>query len=279
MIAARLRGLVSAGVLAAVATSVSAQSDVFRYDDLDLRDPHVFVAASILGCRDVTNANITGFSINETLQARIQTDGDGDGLLDLSSLIEFLPLNQSAATNLMDSGRADCVAPLASTSCGPLVSGGIAGDASLSGVAACLAPVAGSTRPYATPVTHATAPCFASPVGTLTLDLGGIPVTLRDAQLAASFVGVPATRLANGLVRGFISEADADATILPPGFPLVGGQALSSVLPGGSGNCAAHDDRDIHQGSTGWWFYLNYTAPRVPEAVDPFANGFADGFE
>jgi hypothetical protein len=46
--------------------------------------------------------------------------------------------------------------------------------------------------------------------------------------------------------------------------PIVGGQPLSSVLPGGAGNCAAGDDRDVLDAVTGWWFYLNYPADEVP---------------
>ena len=62
---------------------------------MDLRDPHVYVI--VLGCRDVTDTALLGFSVNGRLQTSIQTDADvpPDGLLDLSTLIEFLPLDQS----------------------------------------------------------------------------------------------------------------------------------------------------------------------------------------
>ncbi len=255
-------------------TDALAQGTLFRFDDLDLRDPHVFV--NFIGCRDVTDTLLVGFSVNGELQTNIQTDGDGDGNLDLSYVVEFLPLDQSLPTNLMDSGTAQCRAPIATTVCSPIVQSAIAGDATLSSVAGCLAPLPGTTRPYAPAIGSTSGPCFASPPGTMTLDLGGIPLTLRDAQIAATFVGNPAGNLVNGLLRGFISEADANATIVPASFPLVGGQALSALLPGGSGNCASFNDKDVNGGVMGWWFYLNFTAPRV---VDPFANGFADGFE
>jgi hypothetical protein len=262
-----------------------AQTDVFRIDDMDLRDPHVFV--NLLGCRDVTDTALVGFSVNDRLQASIQTDADmpPDGLLDLSTLIEFLPLDQSLNTNLMDSGSADCTAPIATTTCvGPIVPSGIAGDAALLSAGLCLAPIAGTVRPYTTEITNSAAPCFGSPIGTLTLDLGGIPVTLNDAQIAAGFVDTPASALVNGLIKGFVTEADADAALLPGTLPLIGGQPLSSVLPGGdppgpnNTNCAAHSDVDIRNGVRGWWFYLNFTAMRV-SVIDPFAAGFGDGFE
>lgn len=262
-----------------------AQSDVFRINDMDLRDPHVYV--DVLGCRDVTDTALLGFSVNGRLQASIQTDADvpSDGLLDLSTLIEFLPLDQSLTTNLMDSGSADCTAPIATTTCvRPIVPSGIAGDAALLSAGACLAPITGTFRPYAPEIAVNSAPCFSSPSGTLVLNLGGIPVTLNDAQIAASFDGAPAGTLVNGLIKGFVTEADADAALLPDTLPLMGGQPLSSVLPGGdppgpnNTNCAAHSDVDIRNGVRGWWFYLNFTATRVI-VVDLFADGFADGFE
>ena len=252
-----------------------AQSTIFRINDMDLRDPHVFV--DFIGCRDITDTPLVGFSVNGELQTSIQTDDDGDGSLDLSTLIEFLPLDQSQPMNLMDSGGAQCTAPLVDTQCGPIVNPGLAGDAALSQAAQCLTFLPGTLRPYSPAITSTGAPCFASPVGTLSLDLGGIPLTLHDAQLAATFVGLPAQGMVNGLLRGFISETDADNTIIPASLPLVGGQPLSALLAGGTNNCAAHSDIDINQGVPGWWFYLNFTAARV--VTDPFANGFNDGFE
>jgi len=45
--------------------------------------------------------------------------------------------------------------------------------------------------------------------------------------------------------------------------PLIGGQPLSALLPGGAGNCAAGDDRDMLNGEPGWWFYFAIEAERV----------------
>ena len=83
---------------------------------------------------------------------------------------------------------------------------------------------------------------------------------------AATYVGDPATAETNGLIRGFISEADADATIIPASLPVVGGEPLSKLLPGGKENPAGHDDRDVREAVTGWWVYLNFTATRTPWA-------------
>lgn len=279
---ARRRVLFVALALCAMAAGVSAQaqSTVFRFDDLDLRDPHVFVDA-FGSCLDVTDSVSFGLpSLNDELQDSIRNDRDGDGLLDQSTLIEFLPLDRTLALNLMDAGSADCTAPLASTICSDITASFIAGDAALSTSTTCLQPVAGSVvHVYAPAIASAAAPCFASPAGTLAIDFGGIPIQLTDAQFGARFVGDPATGLDNGMVRGFLSASDAANTTIPAAFPLVGGLPLSVLLPGGQGSCAAHNDMDTHEGVAGWWFHFNFTAPRLAAPPDNFVNGFVDGFE
>jgi len=246
----------------------------FRFTDLDLRDPHLFI--SFLGCRDVTDTLLADFSFNSRIQNAIQGDQDGDGLLDTSYLIEFLPLDQSAATNPMAFGSAQCTAPPENTSCGALMAPQAA-TATLSPESTCLAAVADTLRPYTPSVVTPTPPCFASSNLTITVSLGGVPLTLTDAQVGATFVGNPAASLANGLIRGFIPETAANATVFPESFALLGGSPLSATLPGGADNCAAHDDRDVHNGVIGWWFYFNFPAQAVqPAPNEIFANGFED---
>jgi hypothetical protein len=260
-------------VLLCATPYVAAQSTRFRVTDLDLRDPHIWV--TVFGCNDVTDAP---GGINQQIQANYQSDSNGDGFLDASTVLEFLPLDQGAATNLFAAGAANCTAATP-TQCDGIAVPLLGGDATLSTVATCGQPIAGTTRPYAPAVTSSTAPCFASVTGTLTLSLSGIPVTLTNAQIAATFVGNPAQSLTNGLMRGFLSEADANATIIPPTVPLIGGRPLSSVLAGGAGSCqVAFSDKDTGPGGVdGWYFYLNFPAQRL--ADDAFANGFANGFE
>lgn len=280
MTARSLRSLLPTSLLL-TATCASAGSPIgpagFRISDLDLRDPHIFVTT--FTCSDLTDTPFLGFSVNGILQQRIQLDGDDDGLLDLSYLIEFLPLDRSQSTNLIDFGSAQCSAPLATSVCSAVLTSAIAGDAALQDPGICAAPDPLTLRPYSPPVGSSPGPCFVSPAGSVTLDLAGIPVTLQQATIAATFVGVPGDGLVNGLLRGFISEADADTIVLPPGIPVVGGQPLSSLLPGGNGNCAAFSDQDTLDGVAGWWFHLNFAAERVEVIEDTFANGFRDGFE
>lgn len=234
----------------------------YRIIDLDLRDPHVFV--SFIGCRDVTDLPLAGFSVNNELQTSLQGDEDGGGLLDSSPTLVFRPLDRTSATSPLELHYAECTAPLSTTTCSPGVESPTMSTASHQVTGTCLQFEAGTTRPYAPAITNTSGPCFSSSTQSVSLNLGGIPLFLRDARVAATYVGSPASTLVNGLLAGFVSEADANATILPATFPLVGGQTLASLLPGGPSNCAPHNDKDVNGGVTGWWFYLNFTARRVP---------------
>lgn len=237
----------------------------FRMSDLDLRDPHVFV--NFIGCRDVTDTQLAGFAVNNSLQTSIQTDGnDADTLLDLSVVMVFRPLAQGGATSPLEVHLADCTSPMSSTSCVPGMGATATATATNMSGGQCLAAIAGTTHGYTPAITDPSAPCFVSTPFTVTINLGGIPITLHDARVAATYVGSPATSLANGLLMGFISEADADTTIIPTTFPLVGGKPLSELLAGGKNACPNYSDKDTNNGVVGWWFYLNFPASKVPWA-------------
>lgn len=243
-------------------------ADAFRFSDLDLRDPHLFVDVPIFGCSDFTDTALPlglAPAFNDQLETAITTDGDGDGLLDASFVVLMRPFDRNAVAIRQDGGSLPCTAPLATTTCDldpatpPRTSpydGLMAGS--------CLAAVAGTTSGYVPAVGTTIAPCFVTMAASGTLDLGGIPLPLVDVQIAASFGPDPVNQLTGGLLRGFLSEATANSVLLPATLPLVGGQPVSILLRGGMGNCAAGDDRDTHQSVSGWWFYFAWDGERVP---------------
>jgi len=97
------------------------------------------------------------------------------------------------------------------------------------------------------------APCFSSASASFDVTLGGIVLPLKDARIAATYVGAPATELTQGLIAGFVTKADADAIVLPADLLVVGGMPLSAILKPA--------DMDTGPGGVmGWWFYLNFTA-------------------
>lgn len=234
----------------------------FRLHSLELRDPHAFTEVFFF-CMDITS------KLNDEFAKALTRDGDDppDGRLDFSAVQLFRPLVQGTAETPFEFRFADCTTPMDSTRCAPGSSTipPVLTTASSQTEGACLGPVPDSVRPYNPGVTSATGPCYTSAPETLLLDVEGIQITLSEAQIGATYVGNPAERLINGILRGFISEADANMIILPADLPVVGGQTLSSVLRGGQGNCASGSDMDMGPGGEpGWWIYFNYTAGPVP---------------
>ncbi|HUS66285.1 MAG TPA: hypothetical protein VMZ28_17155 [Kofleriaceae bacterium] len=237
----------------------------FRLTDLDLRDPHAFTA--ILGCQDVTDAE--GLSVNAELEKLVREDNSGpdadapDGLLDLSALALFRPLDPSAGdADLEMMGGADCTAPMDSTSCTPGAATAIALGARNQLDGTCDAVKAGTTGDYAPAIAVPAAPCFATAAGDLDLETGHLgTLALADTTIAATYDGDPADDLTRGVMRGFIAEAQAAAIVLDT--PL-GERTLASFLPGAEGNCADHDARDTGpDGETGWYLYLEFVAETV----------------
>ncbi|MGE0400076.1 MAG: DUF4215 domain-containing protein [Kofleriaceae bacterium] len=239
----------------------------FRFNTLVLKDPHAY--ASVIGCNDITNS-LFGNAINEQLAANLNNDEDDDGFLDLSPVVVFRPLNQTAgATSPIGLEFANCTPPPASSSCThDPTSQVVSLTATNQGTGTCLGTIAGTVRPYNPAVTVTTAPtggtCFVSNTSTVTFTLAGVDITLTDAQIAAAYQGNPATGATNGLLRGFLSETAAYNIFLPADLPVVGGRSLGSLLRGGTGNCMSGSDKDTNNGVMGWWFYLNFTATVRP---------------
>ncbi|MCU0757367.1 MAG: hypothetical protein MUE46_20025 [Xanthomonadales bacterium] len=87
------------------------------------------------------------------------------------------------------------------------------------------------------------------------------------------------TELRPGLLRGFLTEAAADATLLPADLPVIGGRPLSSLFRGGTGNCSTGpSDKDTLDGVSGWWFYFEIRAVPVPyQELPPALRQPAEG--
>ena len=225
----------------------------FRFRTLTMADPHVY--ALFGGCADV------GYLVNGQIRTAITTDGtDADSFIDLSALAVFRPLDQAAAGGNVDVGFADCTLPVGSESCSFSVAPQSTTYSNQSS-GTCLGPIAGTNR---FEVTSVQAPCFVTGNVTQTFLLGAISIPLQNVRYAGTYSGNPATVLSAGLLTGFLSESDANVIILPADFPLGAGQPLSSLFPGGAGNCSTFDDRDVGpDGQLGWYFYLQYTAAAV----------------
>ena len=239
---------------------------VFRFSDLDLRDPHVIADLGVLGCNDITDDGGLFPSVNELIQDGITMDSEPDGFLDLNVLVQFRPFDPAGMGQRVDQRYGLCTAPMAGTSCthDPDVDSTIFWYDTLPlGGGTCLEPLPGSTTGYSPQISTPMAPCFVTLEGDLSVGFLGVAFPLQRAQLAATLVGGPPLELSDGLMMGFLSEADADTLTFPIDVPFVGGDPLSSVLPGGATNCDPGDDTDFLDAVRGWWFYFNFVAAEV----------------
>ncbi len=238
---------------------------VFRVNWIALRDPHMYIRP-LFTCYDCTDNAVLGTpSVNSQMNTNISTDEDADGALDLSLVLVFRPLDQTALyTGPAEAGEAVCTPPMATTVCdvdpgNPLRSTTITNLDS----GTCLSPYPATVRPFTPAVANTVAPpvCFTTDLTDIVLIISGTPVVLGHAQFAANYDGNPATTLIAGLIRGFMSEAQAQATMVDLGA--LGSRPLSDLLQPDA--CGSGDDRDFDLDGTtrGWWFYLNFTAAKV----------------
>jgi hypothetical protein len=239
---------------------------VLRINDLRLRDPHVFaqIFPGSFGCIDITDTGTT--SVNGQINAALNQDTNPqDGFIDSSSLLIFKPLDRVAGIRVLEQVSAQCTMPVVGTSCtdggNPVTRGNYlfvsAGDS-------CAAPIAGTTGGYSPAVPTINPACFVTGSDTDPTGGAGLGITLSGTRIAGNFAALPSHQINSGLIRGFLTEAQAQQIILPATLPApLGGATLASLLPGGPGNCSVRNDVDLVAGVRGWWFYFGYTANEV----------------
>jgi hypothetical protein len=251
-------------------TLVQPALTAFRIDSLVLQDPHVFPDYLIcLG--DQTNA------LNRVLADRLNGDtSPTDGKLDTSPVLVFQAFQtQPGASMAVDVVFASCTAPAATTTCD---GAGAPRDAATArnragGLCVDLSRLESTTNPAydRSDIDRPAAPCFATEPTSLVLDAGGAQIPLTDARLAGVFSSAGIT---DGLLSGFVSQADADVIVVQLPDPLAISVPLGSLLAGDPSCCITdankdgvidHDDRDVGpDGRTvGWYFYFNFTAVLV----------------
>ncbi|HGG58215.1 MAG TPA: hypothetical protein ENK31_10505 [Nannocystis exedens] len=242
-------------------------ADAFRFTEMFVRDPHFFIVP-IIGCEDITDKGLLGSpSINEQFNDAITMDTSDppDGFLNLNFMLLLRPLDQEAVGGDFDFATGECTAPIESTSCDIKMDTQPASGTYTNQKELCLEPVPEELSPamYDPQPGSTTGPCFKGDPLSFTLDLGDFQLPFTDAEIAAQYVGDPADGMVEGLIHGFLTEEDGDSTLLPDDLPGIGGMAISSLLPGGTMNCAKHDDKDMYMGNSGWWFYIEFKATKV----------------
>lgn len=208
----------------------------FRFTTFQLQDPRLFN-----GTLDVTP------EVNTAIREALTRDASPmDGFVDLSLIVHFDPLDQSAASVAGLVGVGACTLPLDTTTCFPARVAEVTIVNQSAGT--CLGPLPGTIPPERL-VNAPSAPCFvASFPETLDIGVGPAVVRLQGVEIGAQYLGDPARRLVTGLLRGFLTEADALAA-------RYGERNLTEFLRAA--------DRDERAGVPGWWLYFAFTADPV----------------
>lgn len=242
--------------------TVGIPPTAFRVTALSLLEPHLM--AEDAGCREADLTDFVNMLIAGSLEDAVD---DKDELLDFAPVMVFRPLAPAAASTEADFVVADCTATSPVT-CRRGATEPAAMTASNQASASCLGPLDGTTGGYTPPVEATPGPCFVTAERPLSLSLSGIEIALTRAQIAATYVGTPPTSATSGLLRGFMTEAAADATVIPQ----LEGFTLSALLSGSTSNGCEPSDVDTVDGVRGWWFYLAFTAEVVEWSDEPPAG-------
>lgn len=238
----------------------------YRVVTLEVVDPHLYT--QVLFCTDITGTANTEFQ-------------NGIDAYDLNLVNLFRPLDMALATNpdeffssaTCTAGTPDSCTRDASTA--PVFT---TANNEMSGSTTCLAADTSVLNPTYSSPNQPMGPCFYTDAETFNIDLGGILITLQDAQIAATYeAGTPPGTLVTGIIIGFLSTADAQAAVLPADLPLIGGDTLYEHLadaraPGSACETAlgtwSVDDSDLDGTEEGFWFHLDFTAELI-DWTDP----------
>jgi hypothetical protein len=235
-----------------------------RVTAINIRDPHFFVTP-LAGCVDFTDNNILGqpnTSVNGQINTALNADANNDSFFDNSTLWIFPPTLSNRVQRL-DTAAGICSTPAATSACA-FPASTMAGNYTVvsSGVDACFEPIPNTTGSYTPAVPTLNTPCFVqSEQAVSALNFNGVSLPLYRTRIAGSASGgQPGGRV---MLRGFLRETDANNALIPANVPLIGGRPISSLLAGGTGNCSTRNDKDMLDGVSGWWFYLEQTLAPV----------------
>ena len=223
-----------------------ADPTAFRITKMTLLDPYPFAANGLIEATQIVNDSIV-----ESIEQ--DTSDPLDGVLDLNIALVFRPVDTTATATAMAITFPNCSSPLATTICTEDATTTVVDTTATNMSSDCLQEVPGTLTAEYDPVVPVPGPCFVSSPVDITVNLGSVTLPLKETQIAATYSGADPTTLTTGLLRGFVTESDADTILIPDDVALVGGDPLSSLL--------LKADMDMGAGGQmGWWFYLSLEA-------------------
>ena len=268
-------------------TCMTANPVGYRLDDLVLVDPHATLDTSITVliftvdiCGDITNDDLTVAgntipNLNGALDDLVSLDDDGDMFADFGYVLYFDDLDQRAGqTGNVRAVESNCTLPDPSD-CAKLGGGqdvlatytvrrtGSCTPAAVANADTMTWPDGRSSDMQVNRPTAGGNGCFETSEVTFNLDieLQGQPVSipLRNTVIAAQFADETGARITNGVLVGFLTEADADDVDITLTEPVTLNVNLGQDVLPEAGQCTGHDGRDMNGGTRGWWFMVNLT--------------------
>ncbi len=216
--------------------------DPYRVNSIAIADPHFY--DPILCAADITDM------VNTQLNDGVTMDTDNDGNLDLNLMLLFNPLDQAGSGGDTDFATGECKVPLEDPFCN-FGADGTSTPTTYANADGCLTPDPAHLSHGDIP--QVPGPCFTTGVlDTYTLSLGDFSLPLQMLEISATYEGDPATDMTNGVLRGFLTEEDAENTVLPEDIPVVGGRPIADLL-------CKEDEKDDLNGTSGWWMYVRFT--------------------
>jgi hypothetical protein len=217
----------------------------FRMTRLELQDPQVLMPLGFFSY-DMTR------SVNYFINKQFHEDSSKTTYMDASFLVIFDPMDQWTDEGVVEISQAKCTFESNGRNCHLDTQGKPATVFYTNMRSGTCAGVINRTARWGR-VTPVTGPCFFTEQATMGVDIAGINVMLEEAMVSARWNGEPATKI-TGMLRGFLSQENAENTKMPRWAPIIGGRALADVL----------DKKVLDFGpdgkTLGYWLYFNFDA-------------------
>ncbi len=258
----------------------------FRMYSLTLLDPTIkFAPGCNEGIHPLVNNGLTEATVED--KSTFAPVDALDGLIDLGFVFTFGPQNQGdaestrASFTISDCDRLSKPSPAVNPSpCSPTITqpeSFTPFDITTQAAGDCLAVIPDTADQTVNPVVPGDNGCWVSPEIDFVVALGTVvQIPLSQTRIAATWDDDPASNIVGGLIRGFLSEEDAESTLIDPTTAFIGGQNLKQSFGSdlSMGDCDTRDDND---GVMGYWVYLAFEAETVPWRGGPMCgNGVVD---
>lgn len=123
--------------------------------------------------------------------------------------------------------------------------------------------------------------CIVAAIGEIEFDLHQFLLPMSQTVATGRITGEGADlKISEGVLQGFLSQADAAGIVVPAGYPIFGGLSLASFLEEEGCEEPVNQLVELEDGTKGWWVYANFEAKSVAfDRGDDNGDNGGDGGE